>query len=187
MEVATRKRPRTVIVSREVVDAAGTFLSQLPDKPKQEMSLREAINQMRDSIQVALVKGYTYYDLAAMLADKGIAISPATLKNYVPSGKRQRKATDSEAPAKGKVLKQADQAETEVAIDVLELAFAEEMEMASEPMGAIADPPNSPARVREKPPVGTPKTSASGRKAESPKTSRTATPASARRGRKAGT
>ena len=89
MVIEAGKRLKTVIVKKESIDHAGAFLQQLPEKPKENLSLREAINQLRDQLKAALIKGYSYEDLAKMLTGKGIDISPSTLKNYVPSGKRQ--------------------------------------------------------------------------------------------------
>jgi len=53
------------------------------------MSLREAMNRLRDPIQSALARGYSYDELVQLLAEKGIGISASTLKNYIPAGKRQ--------------------------------------------------------------------------------------------------
>jgi hypothetical protein len=89
MAVATGKRPKAAVVKQEAIDNTSAFLQSLPDKPKEDMSLREAIEQMREPLRAALLKGYTYQELAAMLSDQGIKISAFTLKNYVPSGRRR--------------------------------------------------------------------------------------------------
>lgn len=86
---ATGKRPKTSIVSQESVEQAGAFLAELPEKPKENLSLREAVTQLQDQIKAALAKGYSYDDVANILRDRGIDISASTLKNYVPAGKRQ--------------------------------------------------------------------------------------------------
>jgi hypothetical protein len=89
MATATSKRPKTASVKHASLEQTGAFLQALPEKPKEELSLKEAIGQLQDPIRAALVKGYSYQELAAMLAEKGIHISAFTLKNYVPSGKRR--------------------------------------------------------------------------------------------------
>jgi hypothetical protein len=89
MAVVTNRRPRTTLVKKADVDHVGQFLQELPEKPKEDLSLREAVSDLRTFIQAALAKGYTYDELATILSAKGIEISPSTLKNYVPSGKRQ--------------------------------------------------------------------------------------------------
>lgn len=99
MAVAASKRPRAATVQKEAVDQVGTFLQDLPEKPKETFSLREAVSRLRDQIQAALAKGYSYDDLAAMLTKQGVEISASTLKNYVPSGKRQA-AKEQAAPTK---------------------------------------------------------------------------------------
>jgi hypothetical protein len=93
MAMATGRAVRTTIVKQDKVDQAMTFLKELPDKPKEDLSLREAVGHLKDSIKDALSKGYSYADLAKMLTDQGIKISTLTLKNYVPSGKRSASKT----------------------------------------------------------------------------------------------
>ncbi|NEQ28918.1 MAG: hypothetical protein F6K28_60225 [Microcoleus sp. SIO2G3] len=89
MMSATGKRPKTSSVSQKSVEQAGAFLAELPEKPKENLSLREAVAQLQDQIKAALAKGYSYEDVAQILGDRGIDISASTLKNYVPAGKRQ--------------------------------------------------------------------------------------------------
>ncbi|MBF2029616.1 MAG: hypothetical protein IGS48_23130 [Oscillatoriales cyanobacterium C42_A2020_001] len=89
MAAVTTKRSKASAVKQASIKDTNAFLQSLPEKPKEELSLREAIDQMRDSVRGALAKGYTYQELAAMLTEKGIKISAFTLKNYVPSGRRR--------------------------------------------------------------------------------------------------
>jgi hypothetical protein len=100
------KRPKAVIVKRDVVETAGSFLGTLPEKPKETLSLREAMSNLKEPIRAALAKGYSYQDLAALLSGQGIEISASTLKNYVPSGKRQSskesKSADSPKAKRGR-------------------------------------------------------------------------------------
>lgn len=99
MAVATGKRPKVGSVQKQAVSQVSTFLQDLPEKPKETFSLREAVDQLRREIQSALAKGYSYEDVAVILTQKGVEISPSTLKNYVPSGRRQA-AKDAEAAPK---------------------------------------------------------------------------------------
>ncbi len=89
MATATRQRSRASLVKPENIGSAITFLQELPEKPKEDLSLKAAVGQMQQSIRETLAKGYSYDDIAKMLSEKGIVISALTLKNYVPSGKRQ--------------------------------------------------------------------------------------------------
>lgn len=89
MAAVTTKRSKASAVKQASIKDTNAFLESLPEKPKEDLSLREAVEQMRDSVRGALAKGYTYQELAAMLTDQGIRISAFTLKNYVPSGRRR--------------------------------------------------------------------------------------------------
>lgn len=107
MMSATGKRPKTSIVSQELVEQAGAFLAELPEKPKEKLSLREAITQIQDQIKAALAKGYSYEDIAKILGDRGIDISASTLKNYVPAGRRQ--ATKERPPSRKRTAKSSEE------------------------------------------------------------------------------
>ncbi|HEY9640917.1 MAG TPA: hypothetical protein V6C57_10570 [Coleofasciculaceae cyanobacterium] len=106
MAVVSGRRPKAISVSKQSVDQAGSLLQQLPEKPKENLSLRDAIDQLQEEIKDALSKGYTYIDVAVLLADKGIVISPATLKRYVSMGRgkaakaRKSGATGTRRPRK---------------------------------------------------------------------------------------
>jgi hypothetical protein len=102
MAISPDKRPKAATIKQEAVTHASEFLQTLPEKPKEALSLREAVDQLRDQIRAALYRGYTYSDLAAMLSEKGIKISASTLKNYVPSGRRQVAKDKQAAEAKPK-------------------------------------------------------------------------------------
>lgn len=100
MVSATRNRPKAVNVSKTAIDQVGSLLQDLSAKPREEMSLREAIDQLREPIRGALAKGYTYEDIVAILGEKGIATTAATVKRYISIGNtRKRKARGSAAKA----------------------------------------------------------------------------------------
>jgi hypothetical protein len=82
-------RSKADSVKHKTIEHTVSFLTKLPEKPKEDLSLREAIKQLQVQLKDALKKGYSYPDLAEMLTDQGIKISALTLKNYLPSGKRQ--------------------------------------------------------------------------------------------------
>lgn len=125
---ATRGRSKAIIVSKQSVNQAGVFLQELPEKPKENLSLREAVGQLRDQIQAALAKGYSYDDLSKMLTDKGIEISPTTLKSYVPAGRRQSskdKADKTDKAEGGKTRGRRRKTQSEET-SVLEIAASQE-------------------------------------------------------------
>lgn len=98
MVSATRNRPKAVNVSKTAIDQVGSLLQDLSAKPREEMSLREAIDQLREPIRGALAKGYNYEDIVAILGEKGIATTAATVKRYISIGNtRKRKARGSAA------------------------------------------------------------------------------------------
>lgn len=68
------------------VDTLNTALSkleQLETKPKSELNLRESIFFLKDKLNSALKKGYSYQDLSEILSEQEILISAATLKQYL--------------------------------------------------------------------------------------------------------
>ncbi|HIK15119.1 MAG TPA: hypothetical protein IGS53_07525 [Leptolyngbyaceae cyanobacterium M33_DOE_097] len=89
----TRSRgTRASVVKPEVMGQVAGFLGELPDKPKDQLSLKEAIAELSEQIQSAFDKGYTYPEIAEILHDHGIQISAFTLKSYVPRGRKKTSA-----------------------------------------------------------------------------------------------
>jgi hypothetical protein len=94
MATQVLKRSRAKFVSKQTVEQVGIFLQELPEKTPDTLSLRQTIERLRESIEAALAKGYSYEELVPMLAQQGIDIQPSTLKRYVltrsdrPTGKR---------------------------------------------------------------------------------------------------
>ncbi|NJL53270.1 MAG: hypothetical protein HC930_15790 [Hydrococcus sp. SU_1_0] len=75
-------------------------LEQLSNKPVEEFTLRESIYFLRDKLNSALKKGYSYQDLSDVLSEQEILISAATLKQYLTdiskkSSSRKRKNQSS--------------------------------------------------------------------------------------------
>jgi len=86
----TRSRgTRASVVKPEVMGQVAGFLGELPDKPKDKLSLKEAMAELSEPIQNAFDKGYTYPEIAEILHDHGIQISAFTLKSYVPRGRKK--------------------------------------------------------------------------------------------------
>ena len=65
--------------------------ARLPPKPKQGMTLREAISKFKPTITKALKRGYTYEEVAAILTEEGISIKGATLKQYLAESKGKKR------------------------------------------------------------------------------------------------
>lgn len=79
----TRKPATGLAIPKGIVEQATLTLQDLPEKPKESLSLKETIESMYDAIKAALAKGYSQEDVASFLSDKGVDISPASLKYYL--------------------------------------------------------------------------------------------------------
>jgi hypothetical protein len=89
MAGSKRRSPTSTLVSKGSIEKAGNALTDLPEKPKEIWSLREAIDALKDEITVALDRGYTYPEISQMLTHRGVEISASTLKYYLSAVKRQ--------------------------------------------------------------------------------------------------
>jgi hypothetical protein len=78
------------------VDTLNTALSkleQLSTKPKSELNLRESIFFLKDKLNSALRKGYSYQDLSEILSEQEILISAATLKQYLTDMSKKKSSS----------------------------------------------------------------------------------------------
>jgi predicted transcriptional regulator len=90
MVIAKKKIPASSQVSNKSVEQACVILQNLPAKPKEILSLREAIDLLKEQISEAIALGYSYSEVAKMLSEKGVEISPSTLKYYLSSARRNQ-------------------------------------------------------------------------------------------------
>ena len=190
MATATLKRTRAGNVPQTALDQVGSLLQDLPEKTKEQISLREAVSQLQDIIKAALAKGYSYEDVATLLAEVAIVISPTTLKRYVlTNGSR---TTQKQTSSKAKTKRKAKVPSAEpISEEVPPEPEAEALEVSDKPettpvekvtkgrrKSAVAAPPEVEAEV-EKPRRGRPAKTASQTKTGSTQRS------SATRGRRA--
>lgn len=89
--------------------------ARIQPKPKQGMTLREAISKFKPTITKALKRGYTYEEVAAILTEEGISIKAATLKQYLAESKGKKRPNET-APATG-AKSSTQQAESSAASD----------------------------------------------------------------------
>ena len=75
------KRNQKIPVSQ--LDNVKEQLGELNKKKKSELNLRESIYYLRHKLKRALRQGYSYEDLAQILAEQNIVISATTLKQYL--------------------------------------------------------------------------------------------------------
>lgn len=93
MVTTKRRSPTSTLVSKGAIDQASSVLEELPEKPKEIWSLREAIDLLKDQISAALDRGYSYAEVSKMLTEKGVEISPSTLKYYLSSARKDKDST----------------------------------------------------------------------------------------------
>jgi hypothetical protein len=112
----TRRSPNATLVTKSAIDQASDALQGLPEKTKEKLSLREAVDVLRDHITAALDKGYSYDDIAVMLAKQGVSIAPSSLKHYLARSNRQLKSkgTGTQTRRRRTAAKASPSAETEV-------------------------------------------------------------------------
>lgn len=86
----TRKRSSSSasIPKRSIAQVSST-LKDLPAKPKENLSLRETIGELHDSITLALNRGYSYEEVVDILASQDINITVASLKRYLAAARKE--------------------------------------------------------------------------------------------------
>ncbi|MCU0524376.1 MAG: hypothetical protein MUF72_06080 [Elainella sp. Prado103] len=143
MATASRNRPKTVSVSKTALDHVGSLLQDLSAKPKEEMSLREAIDELREPIQGALAKGYSYEDIVEILGDRGIKTTAATVKRYISLGNPRKRKPRATAGKSGRRTRSVSAA-------VVEPSVQEPVSAASSRSTASRTSPSTPTRGRSK-------------------------------------
>ena len=103
MAGAKRRSPTSTLVSKTAISQASSTLLDLPEKPKEIWSLREAINALKDQITSALDRGYGYPEISKMLTAQGVEISASTLKYYLSSVRREDGTKAKRRKTSGKV------------------------------------------------------------------------------------
>lgn len=121
-----RRSPNATLVTKTAIDQASEALQNLPEKTKEKLSLREAVDVLRDHITAALDKGYSYEDIAVMLAKQGVSIAPSSLKHYLARSNRQlKKATGTQTRRRRSTAKSPD---LETEDDLSELPSVEDLD-----------------------------------------------------------
>jgi hypothetical protein len=89
-----RKRASTSsAIPKTILEKVQHSLTTLPEKPKEGIPLREALEQMQDVIVEALAKGYNHEDVASLLTQEGVTINAPSLKYHLSTLKRKKKGT----------------------------------------------------------------------------------------------
>lgn len=77
-------------IKKTTIEQAIEKLQAIPEKPKEEVSLREAIELMQPTLKQMMERGYNHDEVAEMLKGTGIQISGATLKQYLGARKERK-------------------------------------------------------------------------------------------------
>lgn len=89
MSSEINQQPQSDGIQPETINQVRDVLQGLPAKTQTSISVEEAIDQLKDSLKTALVKGYSYEELASLLQQEGIPIKSSSLENYLASTRRQ--------------------------------------------------------------------------------------------------
>jgi Mg/Co/Ni transporter MgtE len=89
------------VINKTAIDQAVSVLAKLPDKPKENFALREAIFEMRQEIQSVLDRGYSYEEVAGLLSQNEVQIKAITLKQYLAEFRRKSSKKKSAAKSAG--------------------------------------------------------------------------------------
>lgn len=65
-------------------------LQDLPEKPKEVWSLREAIALLYEPITAALDRGYSYEEVTSLLSKEGIDVSTSSMKRYLSTARKDK-------------------------------------------------------------------------------------------------
>lgn len=98
----TRQSPKPV--SKDQLEKVSGMLQELPPKPKDELSLKEAIAEMYENITAALNRGYNHAEISEVLKGQGLQISSSTLKSYLAQVKPSDAPKRTKQPRKAKAV-----------------------------------------------------------------------------------
>ena len=75
-------------------------IKELASQPKRQLTAREVVESMQDELRQKREEGWSFEELAQVLAEKGLKIATTTLRDYLGSPKKHR--------SRGKKGSQAD-------------------------------------------------------------------------------
>jgi type IV secretory pathway VirJ component len=89
MAKTRRRSSASASVSNDAIASARSNLNELSEKPKEKLSLREAIGELHESITAALDRGYSYEEVVEILSTQGVTITVASLKRYLAAARKE--------------------------------------------------------------------------------------------------
>jgi hypothetical protein len=96
-QAMTEKKAGLIQLDDDELQQTLEGLRQLPRKGR---SLREVIAHLHAEIQQTLAKGYSYKEMVAFLAERGIAIAEPTLRQYMAATNKTKRNKDTAAKEK---------------------------------------------------------------------------------------
>lgn len=112
----TKKRASgSATISKTAIEQVSLKLKDLPEKPKENLSLREAISQLHGSITTALNRGYSYDEVVKILSSQGVSITVASLKRYLAVARKEgaeKPRRTRQTSARSRQIQLAKQAES---------------------------------------------------------------------------
>ena len=96
------------LIDKDTLGRMRAMLAALPEKPRTRFTNREAVEQMATEIRKAReALGYSFEDLALMLAEHGHEIKPATLRGYLRDVEKTKPAKKSSRKQQAAVIANA--------------------------------------------------------------------------------
>jgi alanyl-tRNA synthetase len=113
MATSRKRSSGSTPISKSAIDQATSVLQGLPEKEKDTLSLRDAVELLQDSIVDSLSKGYSHEEVAAMLTERGVTINAPSLKYYLTALRRKNKTSGRAKTRRPRKSKNGDGGESE--------------------------------------------------------------------------
>lgn len=176
MPKLSKRSVSPVPVEASTVSQVTQQLKQLPEKHRDTFTLKQAIAMLSQPILAALDKGYSYEELAEVLAGEGIAIAPTSLRHYLAlqrhPEKPQPEATRTRKPAPAKPALTTDKLIRSLKMDLIPQEDVDEV-IAFLLDGQVSEPPQAQTSRR----AAQPGTTKPAKPTKTTKTTKTTKPA----------
>lgn len=121
--MATRRRSAAAAaIPKAAIEQVSVALQDLPEKPRESLSLREAVSALEGSITAALDRGYSYDEVVNILANQGVDITVTSLKRYLAAARKESDDTPKKS-RRGKRSRQT-QSDEETSDETAEAALS---------------------------------------------------------------
>jgi len=151
MAASNRRSSTSVAVPKSLLEEATLTLQDLPEKPKENLSLKEAISQLHNFILTAFEKGYSLEEVAAILTDKGVDVTPSSLKYHLSRIKQKATGTPRAKARKPRRVKDKGMDSAPATLRTEEIAVVVEAPPEPVKVEPLAEPAAEPAKKRPAP------------------------------------